>query len=43
MPTRDFDELLIGPWPLAIVLGESYLRHRQPAITAIGVEDTGAR
>ena len=43
MATRDFDELLIGPRPLAIVLGETDLRHRQPPITAVGVEDARAR
>src|SRR3982074_3085068 len=43
VPTRDFDELLIRPGPLAVVLGHSDLRHRQPAIPAIGVENARAR
>ena len=43
MAARDLDELLIGPRPLAIVLGQTDLRHRQPAVAAVGVEDAGAR
>ena len=39
MAADDFDELLIGPRLLAVVLGLSDLGHRQPAVAAVGVED----